>query len=161
MLFDFRVGKLAAEGLLRSRGRHARRCARSGRRRSRRYDWFDLGEELEAVEPSDAEDAYRAVRWRSDPRNADAHVSLGRLLQERGGWKKRSSSMRKRSALSPSTRPPRFNLGTALEDLKRTNAAIAAYRRAIALDEQLADAHHNSSRLYEKTGPAVRQRCGI
>ena len=54
--------------------------------------------------------------------------------------------------LSPKHAPAAFNLGTALEDLKRTNAAIAAYRRAVALDEQLADAHYNLSRLYEKIG---------
>jgi tetratricopeptide (TPR) repeat protein len=47
------------------------------------------------------------------------------------------------------TQTRRLQPGTALEGL---SVAIAAYRRAIALDEQLADAHYNLSRLYEKIG---------
>jgi tetratricopeptide (TPR) repeat protein len=42
-----------------------------------------------------------------------------------------------------------FNLAVLLEDLGRRDEAIAAYREALALDPQLADAHFNLARLYE------------
>jgi tetratricopeptide (TPR) repeat protein len=45
-----------------------------------------------------------------------------------------------------------FNLGTALEDLKRDAEAIETYERAIAVDAGCADAHFNLSRLYERLG---------
>ena len=45
-----------------------------------------------------------------------------------------------------------FNLGTALEDLDRTEDAIGAYRRAIELDPNFTDAHFNLARLYEQAG---------
>ncbi len=149
MLFDFKVGKLARKAAPIAR-RHARH-ARAREETLSADDWFGLGEELEAVEPSDAEDAYRRA-LALDPRNADAHVNLGRLLQERGRVEEAVLQYEEALRLSPKHAPAAFNLGTALEDLKRTNPAIAAYRRAIALDEQLADAHYNLSRLYEKIG---------
>ena len=46
-------------------------------------DWFDLGVDLEAVSPEDAPAAYlRALEL--DPSHSDAHVNIGRLLQEAG-----------------------------------------------------------------------------
>mgnify|MGYP001764325542 CR=1 FL=1 len=45
-----------------------------------------------------------------------------------------------------------FNLGIALEDLPRPAGAIDAYRRALATDPRLADAHYNLAQLYEKQG---------
>ena len=43
-----------------------------------------------------------------------------------------------------------FNLAVLLEDLNREPDAIVAYREALALDPQLADAHFNLARLYER-----------
>jgi tetratricopeptide (TPR) repeat protein len=43
-----------------------------------------------------------------------------------------------------------FNLAVLLEDLDRERDAIVAYREALALDPQLADAHFNLARLYER-----------
>ena len=43
-----------------------------------------------------------------------------------------------------------FNLAVLLEDLDREPDAIVAYREALALDPQLADAHFNLARLYER-----------
>jgi tetratricopeptide (TPR) repeat protein len=45
-----------------------------------------------------------------------------------------------------------FNLGTALEDQKRTREAALAYEHAIALDPAFADAHYNLARLHEAQG---------
>src|SRR6266545_894647 len=46
-------------------------------------DWYELGLELEAVEPGEARDAYRRA-LELDAHHADAHVNLGRLLHEQG-----------------------------------------------------------------------------
>jgi len=43
-----------------------------------------------------------------------------------------------------------FNLAVLLEDLDREPDAITAYREALALDPQFADAHFNLARLYER-----------
>ncbi|MGH7672196.1 MAG: tetratricopeptide repeat protein [Gemmatimonadales bacterium] len=45
-----------------------------------------------------------------------------------------------------------FNLGIALEDLRRPADAVDAYRRALAADPRLADAHCNLARLQENQG---------
>jgi tetratricopeptide (TPR) repeat protein len=45
-----------------------------------------------------------------------------------------------------------FNLGIALEDLKKRSDAIKAYERAISIEPTLADAWFNLSRLYEAAG---------
>ena len=149
LLFDLHVGQLAQRAAPIAR-RHAR-TARAQDPELSADDWFGLGEELEAVEPGDAEDAYRRA-LALDPRNAEAHVNLGRLLQERGRTEEAVLQYQEALRLSPRSAPAAFNLGTALEDLKRTNAAIAAYRQAVSIDESLADAHYNLSRLYESNG---------
>ena len=53
---------------------------------------------------------------------------------------------------SPDHTTAAFNLGIALEDLNHPGDAIEAYRRALATDPRLADAHYNVARLYEKVG---------
>jgi len=45
-----------------------------------------------------------------------------------------------------------FNLGVALEDLRRPADARQEYERAIALDAECADAHFNLAQLYERQG---------
>ena len=47
-----------------------------------------------------------------------------------------------------------FNLAVLLEDLGREPEAIVAYREALALDPQFADAHFNLARLYERARDA-------
>jgi tetratricopeptide (TPR) repeat protein len=43
-----------------------------------------------------------------------------------------------------------FNLAVLLEDLDREPEAIQCYREALTLDPELADAHFNLARLYER-----------
>ena len=110
-------------------------------------DWYDLGVDLEAVSPADAPGAYeRALEL--DPMHADAHVNLGRLMQESGSHERAEAHYDKALLAEPDNVLAAFNLGTLLEDLGRIHDAITAYKRA----QDFADAHYNLSRLYELVG---------
>ncbi|MBT3426726.1 MAG: tetratricopeptide repeat protein [Gammaproteobacteria bacterium] len=110
-------------------------------------DWFDLGVDLEAVSPDDAPAAYRRA-LEIDPSHGDAHVNLGRILQERGDFKEAEHHYRLALQLDEDNVLATFNLGTLLEDVGRIEEAIDAYKNAV----QFADAHYNLSRLYELIG---------
>jgi tetratricopeptide (TPR) repeat protein len=113
--------------------------------------WYDLGVDLEACAPDEAREAYhRALAM--DSRHAEAHVNLGRLLQEAGLRVEAASHYRSALEAKPGYPTAAFNLGTALEELGRPGEAMAAYRRAVEADAEFADAHFNLSRLYERAG---------
>src|SRR3989449_489525 len=63
--------------------RRAAQAARAAEGDLDAADWYELGLELEAVEPGEARDAYRRA-LELDAHHADAHVNLGRLLHEQG-----------------------------------------------------------------------------
>ncbi|HWA56214.1 MAG TPA: tetratricopeptide repeat protein [Gemmatimonadales bacterium] len=149
IVFDFAVADLA-----KSAAPFARRGVESARKADHARsadDWFDLGTELEATAPNEARDAYRRA-LELNPAHADAHVNLGRLLQEEGATQ--AAVEQYRAALETDARhaTAAFNLGSALEALGRRREAIAAYQKAIAADPDFADAHYNLSRLYERSG---------
>jgi tetratricopeptide (TPR) repeat protein len=110
-------------------------------------DWFDLGVDLEAVSPDDAPAAYQRA-LEIDPTHGDAHVNLGRILQERGDCEEAEGHYRLALQLDQDNLLATFNLGTLLEDLGRIKDAIEAYKDA----DQFADSHYNLSRLYELVG---------
>ncbi len=114
-------------------------------------DWYELGLELEAVEPGEARDAYRRA-LELDAHHADAHVNLGRLLHEQGLVEEAERHYRLALREDPDHSTAAFNLGIVLEDLDRPADAIEAYRAALATDPRLADAHYNVARLYERMG---------
>ncbi|MBV1876724.1 MAG: tetratricopeptide repeat protein [Pseudomonadales bacterium] len=110
-------------------------------------DWFDLGVDLEAVSPADAPDAYnRALSI--EPDHADAHVNMGRLLQEAGKFDAAEEHYYQALESEPDNSLAAFNLGTLLEDTGHIHDAIEAYKKAASF----ADAHYNLSRLYELVG---------
>jgi len=114
-------------------------------------EWYDLGCELEEPDPRRALGAYRQA-LALDERHADAHVNLGRLLQERGDPSGAERHYRAALQVRPQDATAAYNLGTALEDQRRWQEAIAAYSEAISLHPGYADAHYNLARLYERTG---------
>lgn len=149
VVIDFQVRDLATRA-----APIARRTARAAQAAEADYDadgWYELGLELEAVAPQEARDAYRRA-LELDPHHADAHVNLGRLLQEEDLTEEAETHYRAALAESPAHATAWFDLGTALEDLRRAGDAVDAYRRAILADRRLADAHFNLARLYEKAG---------
>ena len=143
--FNFSVAELA--GSVAPLARRAAEDAESSDEQLTSDDWFDLGVDLEAVSPDDAPAAYRRA-LELDPNHSDAHVNLGRLLQESGDYAAAESHYQQALVAEPDNVLAAFNLGTLLEDLGRIHDAIEAYKRA----SSFADAHYNLSRLYELVG---------
>jgi len=146
---DFAVSDLATRA-----APIARRTARAAQALEAELDaadWYELGLELEAVAPAEARDAYRRA-LELDAHHVDAHVNLGRLLQEQGMIAEAERHYRLALREQPDHATAAFNLGIALEDMGRPADAVEAYRRAIVTDPKLADAHFNLARLFEKAG---------
>jgi tetratricopeptide (TPR) repeat protein len=101
---------------------------------------------LEEENPDGARAAYEAC-LEADPAHAEARINLGRLLHMAGRLEEAERLYRAADKVEPLLV---FNLAVLLEDLDREAEAIQAYREALALDTQLADAHFNLARLYER-----------
>lgn len=148
------VWNFAVSDLARSAAPFARRGAAEARKTDHAHsasEWYELGCDLEATDPNEARDAYRRA-LELNPAHADAHVNLGRLLQEAGAVAAAVEQYRAALDVDERHATAAFNLGIALEDLGRKQEAIVAYQRALVADPDFADAHFNLSRLYEKTG---------
>src|SRR5690242_190468 len=146
---DFAVSDLAVRAA--PLARRAAQAARAAEGELDAEDWYELGLELEAVEPAEARDAYRRA-LELDAHHADAHVNLGRLLHEEGLAEEAERHYRLALRENPEHATAAFDLGIALEDLDRPGDAIEAYRAALAADPRLADAHFNLGRLYDSVG---------
>ena len=107
---------------------------------------YAKGFALEDTDPDGARAAYEAC-LAADPQHMEARINLGRLLHMAG--RLADAERVYRSARKPES-VLLFNLAVLLEDLEREPDAIAAYREALALDPELADAHFNLARLYER-----------
>lgn len=117
----------------------------------RANEWFEAGLELEVVAPLEAQQAYgRALAL--DPKHADAHVNLGRLLHEEGHTVEAATHYLQALRYDGGHATAAFNLGVAMEDLGRVSEAIKAYQQCIAADPAFADAHYNLAAVLEKLG---------
>ncbi|HEX3948925.1 MAG TPA: tetratricopeptide repeat protein [Steroidobacteraceae bacterium] len=101
---------------------------------------------LEDGNPQAAQKVYELC-LRADPDHMEARINLGRLLHLAGRLVEAERVYRLGAKADPFIA---FNLAVVLEDLQREPDAIAAYREALALDPQFADAHFNLARLYER-----------
>lgn len=146
---DFAVAELATRA--RPMARRAAAVARRAEQNLDAEDWYELGLELEAVDPTEARDAYRRA-LELDAHHADAHVNLGRLLHEGGLVTEAEQHYRQALRDQPDHGTAAFDLGIALEDQGRPADAIEAYRLALHGDAANADAHFNIARLYEAIG---------
>jgi tetratricopeptide (TPR) repeat protein len=102
-----------------------------------------------AIEDSNPQAAQKAYELclRAEPEHLEARINLGRLLHLAGRLKEAERVYRVGVKADPFIA---FNLAVVLEDLEREPDAILAYREALALDPQFADAHFNLARLYER-----------
>ncbi len=101
---------------------------------------------VEDRNPQAAQKAYELC-LKADPDYLEARINLGRLLHLAGRLSEAERVYRVGAKADPFIA---FNLAVVLEDLKREPEAIIAYREALALDPQFADAHFNLARLYER-----------
>ena len=101
---------------------------------------------LEDRNPQAAQKAYELC-LKADPDYLEARINLGRLLHMAGRLTEAERVYRVGAKADPFIA---FNLAVVLEDLHREPDAIVAYREALALDPQFADAHFNLARLYER-----------
>src|SRR2546427_4472713 len=113
---DFAVSDLATRAA--PIARRTAQAARAAESDLDGEDWYELGLELEAVEPGEARDAYRRA-LELDAHHADAHVNLGRLLHEQGLVQEAERHYRLALQERPEHATAAFNLGIALEDLDR------------------------------------------
>jgi tetratricopeptide (TPR) repeat protein len=113
-------------------------------------EWYNLGLDLEESGPDHAPDAYRhAIRL--DPKNADAHVNLGRLYQLKGDLKRAKRHYELALTARPGHQLAYYNLGTVFDELDETIKAADLYGKAPSVP----DAHYNLARIYELEGDEV------
>lgn len=118
------------------------------------HQLFASAVRIEESDPPGAIDLYvEAVA--ADPRHADAHINLGRLLHQTGRLREAEAHYVAALVTRPTDVTASFNLGVVLEDLGKLDDAIQRYRDTIELDPTLVDAYFNLSRLYERKGEKV------
>ena len=88
---------------------------------------------------------------RLDPGDAKSHHSLGRALLRRGHLEEAADSLRLATTLADDA-PANYDLGVALRRQRRDVEAMAAYRRAVELAPDLAEAHVDLAELHEDAG---------
>jgi tetratricopeptide (TPR) repeat protein len=111
---------------------------------------FTKGMLLEETDPQAARGVYGAI-LEIDANHLEARINLGRLLHLDGRLAEAEQVYRFGGKAEPFLV---FNLAVLLEDLGREPEAIVAYREALALDPNFADAHFNLARLYERARDA-------
>ena len=113
--------------------------------------WFTRAEALEASDVAAAEKAYRRALSIA-PDHADSYTNLGALLCEAGRCAEAVKLFDIGIRHCPRSPLMYFNRGIALEDGNRLEEALQSYERCLELAPDLADAHYNAARLYEKRG---------
>jgi tetratricopeptide (TPR) repeat protein len=107
---------------------------------------YAKGLALEDDNPQAAQAAYELC-LKANSEHLEARINLGRLLHLAGQLNEAERVYRVGAKGDPFIA---FNLAVVLEDLDREPDAILAYREALAMDPQFADAHFNLARLYER-----------
>jgi tetratricopeptide (TPR) repeat protein len=115
--------------------------------------WYNVGLDLEEAGSPRAKDAYlKAIEL--NPRNADAYVNLGRLLQLKGDLKRAKRYYERALDLTPEHQLALYNLGTVFDELNELDRAAEFYVRAPAVP----DAHYNLARIFEILGDELSAR---
>ncbi len=116
-------------------------------------EWYNLGLDLEEVDPLQAPDAYREA-IKLDPLNADAHVNLGRLYQLSGDLRSAKRHYQLALASRPEHQLANYNLGTIFDEQDDCERAALFYRKASSVP----DAHYNLARIRELEGDELNAR---
>jgi tetratricopeptide (TPR) repeat protein len=127
------------------RAAHTQRAGAHARRR-RASVHFARGFALEATDEGAARDAYAAALSLYEG-HLEASINLGRLLHLSGELEAAEAIYREAEQTSGLLS---FNLALLLEDLRRDQEAIRAYREALALQPALHEAHFHLGMMYER-----------
>jgi len=73
--------------------------------------------------------------------------TLAQIHRSRGELQKAAEALKLAAARAPNDAPVHYRLGVVLEDLKENAAAVAAYKRALAINGRFADADAARKRL--------------
>lgn len=111
-------------------------------------DWFARAFDLENFDPEQAIAAYRKA-IEKDAHIAPAYANLGRLLHAAGHAREAEAVYLEGDAACPNDPILLFNFALLMEDQERNDDAIALYKRAIAADPAMGDAHYNLALLYQ------------
>jgi tetratricopeptide (TPR) repeat protein len=114
-------------------------------------EWYAFADEIEASDPSAAEDAYRRAIG-LDGTFAEAHLNLGRLLHAAGAVRDALAEYEAARTIDGDDSTTPYNIGVASHDLGDLDEAMAAYQHAIELAPRFADARYNLAALYEEVG---------
>lgn len=114
-------------------------------------DWYARALALEGEDVAAACDAYRRA-LRDEPRHLDAYVNLGLCLYNRGELAEAEKVYRTGLVQCGPDGVLLFNLALVLEDAKRYDEALDAYRTAVAHAPDFADAHYNLALLCQARG---------
>lgn len=115
-------------------------------RRRRASAHFARGFALEASDEGAARDAYAAALSLYEG-HLEASINLGRLLHLGGELEAAEAIYREAEHTSGLLA---FNLALLLEDLRRDQDAIHAYREALALEPAMHEAHFHLGMMYER-----------
>jgi tetratricopeptide (TPR) repeat protein len=99
----------------------------------------------------DAEREFRLELDR-DPDNAQAWAWLADVLIRRNDFQNAKPMLEKALAIDPSIRITHLDLGIVFAEDKKYEAAIAAFKDAIRLDNSKTDAHYRLARVYKDAG---------
>ncbi len=113
-------------------------------------DWYNTALDLEEAEPQRAPAAYRRA-LSLNPKNADAHVNLGRLFQVQGDLKSAQRHYRAALKAKPQHQLAIYNLGTVFDELDEYGVALRYYGQA----PNIPDAHYNQARIFDLLGDQV------
>ena len=116
-------------------------------------DWYNLALDLEDIDPGRAPQAYRKAIT-LNPKNADAHVNLGRLMQLQGDIKAAKKHYQSALQWVNGHQLASYNLGTLFDELDEMDSAILYYSDAPTVP----DAHYNLARIFEARGDQVTSR---
>ncbi|MBN2035102.1 MAG: tetratricopeptide repeat protein [Chitinispirillaceae bacterium] len=84
-----------------------------------------------------------------NPRNRDAHISLGNMQELQDKLPEALAQYRAAAVIDSQSALAQINLGNLYKRLDRFDEAVAAYTKALALEPRNRDAHFNIGHLYE------------
>jgi len=111
-------------------------------------DWFARAFALEDSDPAQAMLSY-AKAISQDPHSSAAYANLGRLMHQAGRIDDAQEVYARGAKACPEDAILLFNFALLKEDQSQHEEAIRLYKRALAQDPGMTDAHYNLGLLYQ------------